>query len=72
MTHGMERGAHRESVYATRRSDEVGGFQARPDVSLALVRRAAPDPEADITAFEPPRVWNVRHDRAVLHRRRGS
>jgi 2-polyprenyl-3-methyl-5-hydroxy-6-metoxy-1,4-benzoquinol methylase len=40
--------AHWESVYRTRRVDEVSWFQREPTVSLALIRRFAPDTAARI------------------------
>ena len=111
---------HWESVYATKRKDEVSWFQARAGRSLALIGDAAPNKAcaiidvgggasslagdlieaayrdvsvldiasaalerararlgkasskiewivADITKWQPPRRWNVWHDRAVFH-----
>jgi SAM-dependent methyltransferase len=39
----MNAKAHWESVYQTKRPDEVSWFQRDPAVSLQLIRRAAPD-----------------------------
>lgn len=111
---------HWESVYATKREDEVSWFQVRAGRSLALICDAAPETDsaiidvgggasslagdlidagyrdasvldissaalerararlreasgkiewiiADITQWQPPRRWNVWHDRAVFH-----
>jgi ubiquinone/menaquinone biosynthesis C-methylase UbiE len=40
--------AHWETVYRTKRADELSWFQREPAISLALIRRAAPETSARI------------------------
>jgi ubiquinone/menaquinone biosynthesis C-methylase UbiE len=40
--------AHWETVYRTKRADEVSWFQREPAISLSLIRRAAPETSARI------------------------
>ena len=116
----MDRKQHWERVYSLKSAQEVSWYQAQPDTSLTMIRRAAagktaavidigggasrlvdcllkqgcPDLtvldisgkaleqardrlgplasrvawiEADVTAFEPTRTWDVWHDRAAFH-----
>jgi ubiquinone/menaquinone biosynthesis C-methylase UbiE len=44
----MDSKGHWESVYRTKRVDEVSWFQSTPSVSLELIGRAVPDPSARI------------------------
>ena len=45
---GFDPGAHWESVYRTKRIDEVSWFQREPAVSLGLIRKYAPITTAQI------------------------
>jgi SAM-dependent methyltransferase len=116
----VDRKQHWERVYSLKSAQEVSWYQAQPDTSLTMIRRAAagktaavidigggasrlvdcllkqgcPDLtvldisgkaleqardrlgplasrvawiEADVTAFEPTRTWDVWHDRAAFH-----
>jgi 2-polyprenyl-3-methyl-5-hydroxy-6-metoxy-1,4-benzoquinol methylase len=44
----VDRRTHWDSVYAAKRTDDVSWFQARPELSLGLIRRAAPRKDAAV------------------------